>query len=41
MLWVTTPSGRKWSLTQPRAEDVDIFDIAQNLSLQVRFNGSL
>lgn len=40
MLWVTTPSGLKWSLMNPRPEDVDIQDIAQNLSLQVRFNGS-
>lgn len=40
MLWVTTPSGRKWSLIYPQASDVDIHDIAQNLSLQVRFNGS-
>jgi hypothetical protein len=41
MLWVTTPTGRQWSLTRPSAEDVDLFDIAHNLSLQVRFNGSL
>lgn len=40
MLWVTTPSGRKWSLLRPSPEDVDIQDIAQNTSLQVRYNGS-
>jgi hypothetical protein len=41
MLWVTTPTGRQWSLTRPSAEDVDLYDIAHNLALQVRFNGSL
>lgn len=40
MLWVTTPSGRKWPLLRPSAADVDVQDIAQNLSLQVRYNGS-
>lgn len=41
MLWVTTPSGRKWSLLRPSSNDVSGDDIAQNLSLQVRYNGSL
>ena len=40
MLWVTTPSGKKWSLMQPRSEDVVVSDIAHNLAYQVRFNGS-
>lgn len=41
MMWMTTPSGTKWNLLRPRWEDVNFSDIAHNLSMQVRFNGSL
>lgn len=37
--WIWTISGRRFSLTDPRPEDVDIEDIAHSLSLQCRFGG--
>lgn len=40
MLWTFTPSYRKWWLASPRSEDVDLYDIAHNLSLKVGFDGS-
>jgi hypothetical protein len=36
----TTPSGKIWNFMQPDPANVDVNDIAQNLSLQVRFSGS-
>lgn len=37
--WINTASGRRFDIMSPRAEDVDIRDIAQALSNQCRFNG--
>lgn len=37
--WICTFTGRKWHVTDPRAEDVDIEDIAHALSNICRFNG--
>jgi hypothetical protein len=37
--WIQTYTGKKFSLTRPRPDDVEIKDIAHALSLQARFNG--
>ena len=37
--WIQTYTGRKFSLINPKPEDVDIIDIAYSLSRQCRFNG--
>jgi 5'-deoxynucleotidase YfbR-like HD superfamily hydrolase len=37
--WFQTYTGKKFYPFDPRAEDVDIADIARSLSLQCRFNG--
>ena len=37
--WITTFTGRRFYVLDPRAEDVCIEDIAHSLSLQCRFNG--
>ena len=37
MTWIQTYSGRRFSLTEPSAEDVDIDDVAHALSLLCRF----
>ena len=39
MTWIQTYSGRRFSLTEPSAEDVDIDDVAHALSLLCRFTG--
>ncbi len=39
MPWIQTFSGKRFWPMQPRAEDIDIRDIAHSLSLQCRFNG--
>lgn len=39
--WITTFSGRRFYVLDPRAEDVAIEDIAHALSLQCRFTGHL
>ena len=39
MSWMVTYTGKKFSFTSPRAEDVDIEDIAHSLSMLARFNG--
>ena len=39
MTWMVTYTGKKFSFTAPRAEDVDIEDIAHSLSMLARFNG--
>ena len=37
--WIQSTSGRVWSLTNPRVEDVDLADIAHALGNLCRFNG--
>ena len=37
--WIQTYSGRRFAPLQPRAEDLDLVDIAHALSLLCRFNG--
>jgi len=39
MEWIQTAAGRKFYPLDPRAEDIDIEDIAHALSLNCRFNG--
>jgi 5'-deoxynucleotidase YfbR-like HD superfamily hydrolase len=39
MTWIQTYTCHRFDLANPRAEDVDILDIAHALSLQCRFNG--
>jgi len=38
--WIATYTGRKWYITNPRAEDVCIEDIAHHLSLICRYGGA-
>ena len=37
--WIQTYTGKKFSLINPKPEDIDIIDIAYSLSRQCRFNG--
>lgn len=37
--WVRTVSGRRVHLFEPRAEEIDLEDIAHSLALQCRYNG--
>ena len=37
--WMQTITGRKFWPIDPRAEDIDIYDIAHALSMMCRFNG--
>ena len=37
--WIDTRSGKRWYITDPREQDVDIMDIAHALSLTCRFGG--
>ena len=37
--WIATVSGRRWFITDPHPDDVDIQDIAHGLSLICRFGG--
>lgn len=37
--WIETFTGRRFPLLEPRAEDIDIRDIAHALSMQVRYTG--
>jgi hypothetical protein len=39
MSWIQTFTGKQFWPLEPRAEDVDVRDIAHSLSLQCRFNG--
>ena len=39
MSWIQTYTGKKFDLLRPRAEDVDLVDIAHSLSNLCRFNG--
>ncbi len=39
MSWIQTYTGRKFYPLDPRAEDIDIQDIAHSLAMQCRFNG--
>lgn len=38
--WIQTRSGRRFSLSEPRPEDVDLEDVAWHLSLLCRFTGA-
>lgn len=39
MNWTQTMNGTKWSLTDPRANNVNFYEIARALSVLPRFNG--
>lgn len=39
--WILTATGRKFRLLNPRAEEIDIHDIAASLSRLCRYNGHL
>ena len=39
--WISTFSGRRFYVLDPRPQDVDIVDIAHALSLQCRFSGHI
>lgn len=39
MSWIQTYTGKKFHPLEPRAEEIDIRDIAHSLAMQCRFNG--
>jgi hypothetical protein len=39
MSWILTATGRHFSYTDPRPEDIHILDIAQGLANEARYNG--
>lgn len=41
MIWVTTASGRKWDLMNPKASDFNLYDVTTALAHTHRFNGAL
>jgi len=41
MSWMQTASGRKFSFTNPKPEDIELLDISVALSTMMRFNGHI